>query len=409
MRIKHYKTIITTLPLLCAMSCTEQIPPLAYDKEYSGADYEKPHMQTLCELPEKDYLPDPFEWADGSGRSTSFKDWERRRHEIMQMLWHYELGEKPTVSRDSIEAELTDDTLRVTVHANGETLTLTSKLILPEGDGPHPLVIGVGFPTGSLPKELFDERNIAKMAFNFTQVMSHTQTRGNEPINKLYPNQTAMGAYTAWPWGISRLIDGLAIVGEKAKIDMSKIAVTGCSFAGKMALFAGAFDERIALTIAQEPGGGGAAAWRVSETLGNVETLGRTNYAWFLESMRQFADSNVCRLPIDHHLVAALIAPRALFVLGNTDYEWLADESTYVSCQAARKVWETFGIADRMGFSIEGGHMHCAVPDSQKGEIGAFLDKFLLSKPEVNTDIRRADMFADVDYLKWMPWWKEDK
>lgn len=59
------------------------------------------------------------------------------------------------------------------------------------------------------------------------------------------------------------------------------MAVSGCSFAGKMALFAGAFDERIALTIAQEPGGGGVDAWRVSETLGNVETLGRTSYAWF--------------------------------------------------------------------------------------------------------------------------------
>lgn len=122
-----------------------------------------------------------------------------------------------------------------------------------------------------------------------------------------------------------------------------------------MALFAGAFDERIALTIAQEPGGGGVDAWRVSETLGNVETLGRTSYAWFLESMRRFAGNNVNRLPIDHHELAALIAPRALLVLGNTDYEWLAEESNYVSCQAARMVWKAFGIEDRMGFSIQGG------------------------------------------------------
>ena len=106
--------------------------------------------------------------------------------------------------------------------------------------------------------------------------MSHTQKRGNEPINKLYPDQTDMGAYCAWSWGVSRIIDGLEIVGKKSKIDTRKLAISGCSFAGKMALFAGAFDERIALTIAQEPGGGGAAAWRVSETLGEVET--RTMY-----------------------------------------------------------------------------------------------------------------------------------
>lgn len=44
---------------------------------------------------------------------------------------------------------------------------------------------------------------------------------------------------------------------KKSRIDLSHLAISGCSFAGKMALFAGAFDERIALTIAQEPGGGG--------------------------------------------------------------------------------------------------------------------------------------------------------
>lgn len=207
--------------------------------------------------------------------------------------------------------------------------------------------------------------------------------------------------------GNSRLIDGLEKVGKKSRIDLSHLAVSGCSFAGKMALFAGAFDERIALTIAQEPGGGGVDAWRVSETLGNVETLGRTSYAWFLESMRQFAGKNVNRLPIDHHELAALIAPRALLVLGNTDYEWLAEESNYVSCQAARMVWKAFGIEDRMGFSIQGGHMHCMLPESQYPEVEAFIDKFLLGKTDVDTFVSKADMFEDVDYLKWMPWANE--
>lgn len=237
--------------------------------------------------------------------------------------------------------------------------------------------------------------------------MSHTQKRGNEPINRLYPEQTEMGSYCAWSWGISRLIDGLEKVGKKSRIDLSHLAISGCSFAGKMALFAGAFDERIALTIAQEPGGGGVNAWRVSETLENVETLGRTNYAWFLESMRQFAGKNVNRLPIDHHELAALIAPRALLVLGNTDYEWLAEESNYVSCQAARMVWKAFGIEDRMGFSIQGGHMHCMLPKSQYPEVEAFIDKFLLGKTDVDTFVTKADMFEDMDYLKWMPWANE--
>lgn len=403
------KTRITLVALLLSQMMTfgQTAIPLVYDKECANDNFRVPEMPAIDKLPEITTLPDPFAWADGSGRSTDFKDWERHRFEIARQLQHYELGMKPVVSKDSIEATLINDTLRVVVHENGETLLLTAPIKYPEGNGPFPAIIGIGRPTGSLPVQLFDKRRIAQITFNFTQVMSHTQKRGNEPINRLYPDQTDMGAYCAWPWGISRLIDGLEKVGKKSRIDLSHLAVSGCSFAGKMALFAGAFDERIALTIAQESGGGGVDAWRVSETLGNVETLGRTSYAWFLESMRQFAGKNVNRLPIDHHELAALIAPRALLVLGNTDYEWLAEESNYVSCQAARMVWKAFGIEDRMGFSIQGGHMHCMLPESQYPEVEAFIDKFLLGKTDVDTFVSKADMFEDVDYLKWMPWANE--
>lgn len=403
------KMRITLAALLLSQMTTfgQTAIPLVYDKECANDNFRVPEMPAIDKLPEITTLPDPFAWADGSGRSTDFKDWERHRFEIARQLQHYELGMKPVVSKDSIEATLINDTLRVVVHENGETLLLTAPIKYPEGNGPFPAIIGIGRPTGSLPVQLFDKRRIAQITFNFTQVMSHTQKRGNEPINRLYLDQTDMGAYCAWPWGISRLIDGLEKVGKKSRIDLSHLAVSGCSFAGKMALFAGAFDERIALTIAQEPGGGGVDAWRVSETLGNVETLGRTSYAWFLESMRQFAGKNVNRLPIDHHELAALIAPRALLVLGNTDYEWLAEESNYVSCQAARMVWKAFGIEDRMGFSIQGGHMHCMLPESQYPEVEAFIDKFLLGKTDVDTFVSKADMFVDVDYLKWMPWANE--
>ena len=381
--------------------------PLVYDKEYTNDNFQLPGILPIDKLPEIATLPDPFAWADGSGRSTDFKDWKRHRFEIAHQLQHYELGMKPVTPRDSIEATLNNDTLWVIVHENGEVLLLTAPIKYPEGNGSFPAVIGIGRPTGALPEQLFDKRKIAQITFDFTQVMSHTQKRGNEPINRLYPEQTEMGSYCAWSWGISRLIDGLEKVGKKSRIDLSHLAISGCSFAGKMALFAGAFDERIALTIAQEPGGGGVNAWRVSETLENVETLGRTNYAWFLESMRQFAGKNVNRLPIDHHELAALIAPRALLVLGNTDYEWLAEESNYVSCQAARMVWKAFGIEDRMGFSIQGGHMHCMLPKSQYPEVEAFIDKFLLGKTDVDTFVTKADMFEDMDYLKWMPWANE--
>jgi hypothetical protein len=377
--------------------------PLVYAVEHSGVQYAAPPLPDLEELPIVRPLPDPFEWSDGSGRSTDFADWARRRAEIKAEIEHYEIGQKPPRPAD-LTASYSEGVLSVTVTENGETLTLTCRVTLPSGEGPFPAVIGIGTGTGSLPPDILTSRNVARLAYNFSQVMAHTQRRGAEPINRLYPDLTHMGAYSAWSWGVSRLIDGLELVREKLPIDLRHLAITGCSFAGKMALFAGALDERIALTIAQEPGGGGAAAWRVSETLGNVEKLGATSRAWFQESMFQFAGGNVSRLPLDHHELMALIAPRALLVLGNPDYQWLAEESGYVSCRAAHEVWKTLGIPDRFGFSIVAGHPHCRLPDSQRPEVEAFVDKFLLGDATANTEVTRHP-YPATDYARWMAWW----
>lgn len=435
--MKKYLFLFTIV--FFAASCGVKEIPLVYDVENSGAKYAAPVMPGLEQLPVTETLPDPLEWSDGSGRVKNFSQWEKRRNEIFAEIQHYEVGTKPAVSKDCVTAEFKKfkektaeeiaaieaaaaerpfgrmgiaqalmknvDTLVVTTTVNGESIVMNCPIIMPEGDGPFPAIIGVsGFGAGSLPQDIFSERNIAMIGFPFSSVTAHTQKRGEEPINKLYPELVENGSYTWWPWGISRLIDGLEILGpEVTKIDTKHLAVSGCSYAGKMALFSGAFDERIALTIAQEPGGGGAAAWRVSETLGNVETLGRTNYSWFKESMRQFELENVASLPMDHHELCALVAPRALLVLGNPDFEWLADEAGYVSCNAARKVWEAFGIQDRMGYSFEDEHGHCQLPESQYPHVEAFVDRFLLGK-DVDTQVTYAPMFEDVDVQKWINW-----
>lgn len=400
--------LIPSLMVAWSVNCLAQEVPLVYDVEHTGVEYAEPVLPALDDLPIVRPLPDPFELSDGSSRSTEFKDWSRRRAEIKREIEHYGIGKKPARPKD-IKAEFKDDTLTVHVTENGETLTLTAKVKLPDGDGPFPAVIGIGFGggTGSLPPDIFSNRRVATVAFNFMQVMSHTQKRGKEPINRLYPDQTYISAYSAWSWGISRIIDGLELTEKDLPIDRKYLAVTGCSFAGKMALFAGAFDERIALTIAQESGGGGAAAWRVSETLGNVETLGNTSRAWFIEDMFKFSNS-VEKLPYDHHELMAMVAPRALLVLGNPDFEWLADESGYVSCRAAHEVWKTFGIADRFGFSIVGGHPHCRLPDSQRPEVEAFVDKFLLGKKEANTSMTKHP-FDQVEHEFWYDGWTKGK
>src|SRR5262249_8725987 len=267
---------------------------------------------------------------------------------------------------------------------------LTCPVSLPAGPGPFPVVIGMNSPYGSLTSSLFTNRNIAAITYFHNQVTTYSNPQNNDPYYQLYGpdlNTTSTGQYSAWAWGVSRIIDGLQLVTNTLPIDLKHICVTGCSYAGKMALFSGAFDERVALTIAQESGGGGATSWRYSHTEppGTVESLENTDHNWFSESMFQFGGNNVSRLPEDHHMLCAMVAPRALLATGNPDFTWLSNPSCYANSRAVEKIYNTFGIGDRFGFNIIGGHNHCATTPSIEAEMGAFLDKFMLGNTNVNT------------------------
>lgn len=411
--MKHYLTLGLLAVGTTLFAQKNANLPLVYDVENtaSGMKYAQPAFPGYDELPEVRSLTDPLEFSDGSGRATSFNDWQRRRFEISQEIQHYEIGQKPTVAKEQIAARMNNDTLFVDITVGENTITIWSEITYPTvGEAPYALMIGSSM--NALPKDIFESRPIARMNFHERQVNGYGQFRGdtlrtNYSFVKLYPELIDNGAYSEWAWGFSRLIDGLQLLGpEVTKIDTKHIGVTGCSYAGKMALFCGAFDERVALTIAQEPGGGGAAAWRVSQTLDGVENLDKTDYHWFKESLRDtFKGDSVYRLPYDHHELVAMVCPRALLMLGNTDYQWLADESGYVSVNAASTVWRQYGISDRVGYSILGGHMHCQLHKDQYPEVEAFIDKFLLGKDTDTNEIGISPDFKNkTDLTKWINW-----
>ena len=392
------KTFILTALLALTVFATAngQQPPLVYGVENTGAKFKAPKIPTVDRLPVIHELPDALEGVKG------FADWSRRRSNISHMIQHYGIGTKPAVKPEQVKARMSGDTLIVDVTVGGETLTLSSAITYPKvGQPPYALMIGTSML--ALPRQLFQDRPIAIMNFREKQVNDYGQMgrhheRGEHNFDRLYPELKDNGAYSMWAWGLSRLLDGLQQLGpEVTKIDMSHIGVSGCSYAGKMALYCGAFDERIALTIAQEPGGGGAAAWRASreatKTGKNVEDLDKTDYHWFQESQKaNFHEDNVYRLPYDQHELCAMVCPRALLLLGNPDYEWLSDPAMLISALAAKRVWERFGIADRFGVSILGGHGHCQLPERQFPEVQAFIDRFLLGRDVPTADVHRFEL-----------------
>ncbi len=426
------------MPPLRASFDLSQNLPLVYDAENTGSGLVAA-VPSFAQSPNNLILPDPFRFFNGTV-NLSFGAWENRRAEVLASLAAYEIGPKPGPSDVTETASMAHgqpgyDTLIVVVtrKSNGVSLTLRSRVYLPTsgGTGPYPAIIGMNSGSGSLPSDIFTSRNIVRVAFMHNQVttmsMFGSPNHSNDPYFKMYPEYSAgvnsspspnVGQYSAWSWGVSRIIDGLRLVASQGQlpIDMSHLGVTGCSYAGKMAMFAGALDERVALTIAQESGGGGIPSWRASTVLkdprGDVERFVNTNDQWFINPMRQqFNDANIFKLPHDHHELMALVAPRALLATNNLSYVWLSNPSAYVDSRATQEIYKEMGIGDRFGFIIDGNHMHCAIPASQRPIIEAFVDRFMLglntttdAQVYTGSDFYTSPVDPQFNYQGWMPW-----
>jgi glucuronyl esterase-like protein len=356
---------------------------------------------TAAGLSRNNNLPDPFAMHDGT-RITTKAEWPCRRNEIKKDIERFEIGSKP--EPPSVAASLADGQLSVVVTTGAGSITLRSAVGNAPGDGPHCVAIGMNGNSSLI-------NGCVQVPFMHDQVVTYNQDgtiNQNDPFYRVYPELRGQVAnYAAWSWGISRIIDGLEQVKDQLNIDMTKVGVHGCSYAGKMALFGGAFDERVALTVAQESGGGGINSWRLSQDFSTrtgtqIEKIDNTNYSWFLQSMRGLDPYS---LPHDHHELIAMIAPRAVIALGNRDYEWLGDESGYKSVMAAKEVWKALGAEANIGFDFTTGHVHCTAAPSQVASVTTFVDKFLKGQ-DVNTSIAiqpPANGF-DLDQTRVIDW-----
>ena len=146
---------------------------------------------------------------------------------------------------------------------------------------------------------------------------------------------TALGA---WAWALSR---GLDLAGRIAEIDAKKSVVTGCSRLGKAALVAAARDERFAVCVANQTGGGGAPL--AKRDFGeNISTECRMFSHWFCKAYCKYAADPAKMLTFDQHMFLACVAPRALMVQGFNS-AWYDAEGEYLSLKAASPVWELLG------------------------------------------------------------------
>ena len=149
------------------------------------------------------------------------------------------------------------------------------------------------------------------------------------------------GTVSAWTWGISRIIDYFET--DKA-VDAKRIGIQGHSRLGRTVLWAGAQDERIAAVFASCSGEAGAALARRDwgETVDDMAQ----NFPWQLAGNYQKWVGRWNDMPVDSHMLMAVVAPRALFCNGGTGDQWASPRGEFLGMVAAGPVYKLLGKKD---------------------------------------------------------------
>lgn len=339
-------------------------------------------------------LPALLVSKQGSAITTSAAWEKKRRKEVFADFEEYVYGKIPKgkvstkkeliKEMDAFAGKVTMKEVRMTFTKNNQSISMDILIYLPKSQNKVPVFIGLNFngnhtistdPNISLTSSWVrnNEKNdiIDNKATETSRGMSKNRwevekilERGygvatiyygdidpdkndfSDGIHPLFykhdqtsPAKNEWGSVAAWAWGLSRAVDYFE---EDEDIDESKIALMGHSRLGKATLWAGAMDQRFSIVISNDSGCGGAALSR--RRIG--ETVGRINSSfphWFCDNFNDYSN-NEDALPVDQHMLLALMAPRPVYVASAEDDQWADPKGEFLSAVLAGKVYELFGL-----------------------------------------------------------------
>lgn len=314
-------------------------------------------------------LPDPLRDDDG-GRVATPEAWRGRRAALLDQFRANVYGRRPGPP-DSLWFEVLEEdgdamggaaTLRrIAIHSRVEDRQHTFELVLflPNGVlGPSPVFLLLNNrpatnadPTRRTRSEFWPAEEVIARGFGIASIQNGALAPDDsatfrDGVISLFGGDAAASnrpgdawsALAAWGWGASRAMDYLE---QDAGVDRERVAVVGHSRGGKAALWAGAEDERFALAVSNESGAGGAALSRrrYGET---VERITTSFPHWFAPAFASYAGRED-DLPIDQHMLLALIAPRAVYVASADEDLWADPRGEFLSLANASPVFTLWG------------------------------------------------------------------
>lgn len=314
-------------------------------------------------------LPDPLVMQNGE-RVTSAAAWQStRRPEVLELFRKNVYGRAPVgrpadlkfevfdSASDAMEGKATRKQVKITYHGPGGEGSINLVLFTPNAaKQPAPCFLLICNrpaaenidPTRAVkspfwPAEQIVARGYAAAAFFNGDVVPDKYDGFKSGVFAIYDQQPrpadAWGAIAVWAWGASRALDYLV---TDPAIDGHRVAVVGHSRGGKTALWAGAEDERFAMVVSNDSGCTGAALARGKQGE-RIRDINRGFPHWFNDTYKTFADRED-ELPVDQHMLDALIAPRPLYIASATEDAWSDPKNEFLAAVHAAPVYALFGL-----------------------------------------------------------------
>jgi hypothetical protein len=341
-------------------------------------------------------LPGVLVMSDGT-RVRDAKAWEtRRRPEILELYRREVFGRTPSrivrlehdapqVDRQALGGKAIRKQVTLRFPGKPDSPKMRLLMYLPaDSKKPVPVFVGLGFhgnesvsvdPGIVLGEEWVRDPATKKMVKRTSQETARGSAASRWPVEKILaagyglatmnyadiepdfdggigygvrplffkPGQTApepddWGAIGAWAWGLSRIADYLT---TDRDVDAKRLAVIGHSRLGKTSLWAGAQDTRFSIVISNDSGEGGAAISR--RAFGERTKDLNTHFPhWFCANFRKYNDREE-DMPVDSHMLLALIAPRPLYVASAQEDLWADPRGEFLATVHASPVYELFG------------------------------------------------------------------